>query len=237
MCYLLWMSLSIFVQDDNQAEPIVKARASAVIEETDRIAAELEEAIAALEQQYSGAKKGRIGRVSKTEARGTGSGRIKKWTYNFASKEDKNEAVEKLANNIREAKERLKGLERMEEIVFPALVLPTKLGEFGRLGGAVRQVIGESEMLIEYQYHVPLVWGQPAPEVKSTTLLVKGVSTTGRVDNQGFMSDEVFEIVATETYSTANGGTKTVFVAKPIDTTPIVKLVKLMQQDKKDKKK
>lgn len=103
-----------------------------------------------------------------------------------------------------------------------AFTYPLKIGDAGTLPSnffKVVQVIGKEKLLgeMQFSYEVQTAQGlQVIRDFKSFDFLViiKGVDTSGIVDNTAIEITKILKVGATETYPTA-AGTKTVFVLEP----------------------
>lgn len=244
MCFLLWLSLSVFVQDDSakslKVDTVSEARATQVIELTKLEIKELEEKTKDLKTQYDAAKRGKVNRnlrQTETDAKKVRGKPDVARKYTFPSKEEKQKVEDHWEDLLNRGTERLSELTSGKEIVFPEMPPPAKVGDWGQVDGfLVLQILGPNEMLVEYTWWPPVNPLEPIASynarIKRVTLLIKDVSTNGVVDDAPFKTDQVFEILAPETYSTAIGGTKTVFVAKPLDTEPILTHIKTLQKKK-----
>jgi hypothetical protein len=124
-----------------------------------------------------------------------------------------------------------------------------KVGLVGSLAGElarIRQVLGPQRMLVDISWGAPIRPESASPNVtlrsaaeyrawvQATTLkghdelvLVEGISTRGLVDDKPIELNDVFEVVGTETYQTVIGGSKTVFVIRPLDLAPYADLFRL----------
>jgi hypothetical protein len=199
-----------------------KDRAKVIASQTDQLIATLESQIPKHELSLKAAKQGQIGKTSKIQITHSGSGDRATVRYFFPSKEAKETTVAELTDKIKETKDKVKRLKSREEIVFPDLSANSRVGDFGQFPNMSIPVI----QIIETERLLCTLSKPTVQSSKRTTVMVYGVDTTGWIDGQSFDCDTVFEITGTETYGTASGGSQTVFVLKPLDTAPIVELVK-----------
>jgi hypothetical protein len=199
-----------------------KERAEAIASQTDELIATLETHLPKYELSLKAAKQGRIGKTSKIQITHSGSGDRATVQYFFPSKEAKETTITELTDKVKETKDHIKRLKSREELVFPDLEANSRVGDFGQFPNKsipVIQIIGTERLLC--------ILSKPTIQSsKRTTVMVYGVDTTGWVDGQSFDCDSVFEITGTETYGTDSGGSQTVFVLKPLDTAPIIELLK-----------
>lgn len=128
----------------------------------------------------------------------------------------------KSKDRIAELKKEIKTLEQRIKDAKTRPIMSSHLQFYGApaVGGVglplsieIRQIIGEDKMLVDFEFHEPpFSAGRTAKQL----VMLRGVSTAGHVDGGAIKPVCLFEIVGTEKYGTAIGGTKTVFVAEPI---------------------
>jgi hypothetical protein len=155
-------------------------------------------------------------------ARGTViGGRGRTTTLTFTSEESRAEFIRRTEANVANRRERIASLRAVDGMAYPDLPLPPNVGDLGlvRTQRAIaRQVIGDTEALIEIDWPIPGATdlsGRPA--WSQVTLLVRGVSTKGIADGRELALPQVFEVTGTHRYTTVGGGTKTVLVIQPVD--------------------
>jgi hypothetical protein len=224
MIYTFLITCALLCQDIDsaQSKPTNDDRAKLVIEATDALVAHLEEILPRLEKSLKAAKQGKVGQTSKIRITSSGSGNREKISYLFPSKEHKENTVTELAQNIKDNKDQVKQLKSRDQVVFPELTANSRVGDFGQFPNKSIPVI----QIIERERLLCTLSRPTIQSAKRATVMVYGVDTTGWIDGQAFDCELVFEITGTETYDTANGGSQTVFILKPIDTAPILELLK-----------
>jgi hypothetical protein len=224
MVQLIFLTCLLVVQEDTTPKTnnlVLESRAQAIMEETEKRKKYLEETLQSQEKNLAAAKKGKINPKGGTSSRSSRPGNNAVPRYQFSSKDAREEAVKELTAEVDQLTQEIKSINKRESFVFPNLSGNMKVGDFGVFFGnkiRVSQIIDAKTMRAE------LV--DPRVGVnKRINVMVRGMSTSGMVDDQTFACDTVFEVTGTETYNTAIGGTQTVFVLKPLDTDPIVELI------------
>jgi hypothetical protein len=224
MVQLIFLTCLLAVQDDTTPKTsnlVLASRAQAIVEETEKHKKYLEKTLESEEKSLSAAKKGKINPRGGASSSSSRSGTQEVPRYQFSSKDAREEAVKELTAKVEQLTQEIKSIDKRESVVFPKLSANMKVGDFGIFFGnkiRVSQIIDTKTMRAE------LV--DPRVGVnKRINVMVRGMSTSGMVDDQTFACDTVFEVTGTETYNTAIGGTQTVFVLKPLDTDPIVELI------------
>jgi hypothetical protein len=224
MVQLIFLTCLLAVQDDARPKTsnlVLSSRAQAIVEVTEKHKKYLERNLESEEKRLAAAKKGRINPRGGNSSSTSRSGNREILRYEFSSKEAREESVKELTSKIDQLTKDIKSIDDRESVVFPNLSGNMEVGDFGVFFGnkiRVSQIIDAKTMRAE------LV--DPRVGVnKRINVMVRGMSTSGMVDDQTFACETVFEVTGTETYNTAIGGTQTVFVLKPLDTDPIVELI------------
>lgn len=159
----------------------------------------------------------------------------------FPNKETKDITVKNADKNLTETKSRLEKYKYGTEFYYGVLNYPPKIGDFGKVYHDetivnVQQVIDKNTMLIRVFYTIDggvKIIGKPGNQVardtfqtKEIILMVQSFPTKGATDGAGFDLPQVFEVTNTKTYSTALGGSNTVFVIEPMDTRKVEEYLK-----------
>lgn len=127
------------------------------------------------------------------------------------SKEEKKSSLESLEIEKRAVRSRKK-------LIYASLPYRREVGSIGTIvepndGACVFQILDEATTILRF----PEATRTDGTKVYSY-LMVKGVDTNGIVDGgqPKHLKDRPFEIAGTETYATSNGGSNTIYVAKPL---------------------
>lgn len=114
-------------------------------------------------------------------------------------------------------------LKRSKELFVPRLALPLAVGQIGRLPQQtplVVQVVDAENCIVQSNFRT-LVFRSPPPTwalgFVEEWLWIESVPTGEFRDNRAGDFPQVFEISGNRTYTTVDGGSKTVFVVRPID--------------------
>lgn len=103
----------------------------------------------------------------------------------------------------------------------PAVLSPLEVGRVGQLpyeqDAIVRQVVNPSEMIVEITVTVHLSARTPRRRPITKRVWMKGVPTTGLVDNSRMPTGFLFRVSGTKMYETVAGSSKTIFLLEPID--------------------
>jgi len=114
-----------------------------------------------------------------------------------------------------------------------------KVGDVGTLDSCsesvptrawILQVIDENNALIEIRNFRGVDFDRNVLQVKETVWLT--APTDGMVDDRGYKSDQIFEVVGTKRYQTARGTSKTVMVIKPVDPAELTRRAEAEQAAK-----
>jgi hypothetical protein len=226
LCILVLIGFPLVSLAQDHSE-LVKERSELVKQRTkesvERIETELKQAKARLQVIKRGQINGSI--------RGTNMGG---GTITFQTKEIKNEAIADAQESINEMTERLEKTKKGEVFSYGCLEIPLKLGEFGQLqqkGGHIVQVLDDSALLLKTHYT-----NQKTLNTVDALVMVNGVSTKGMTDRSAAVLAQVFEVTDTTTYTTNDGGTNTVFVLTPFNTSEIEVFLKAQKNSAKLKK-
>jgi hypothetical protein len=224
MIQLIFLACLLIVQDDTAPKTsnlVLASRAQATIDETEKHKKYLQRNLENEEKRLEAAKKAKINPKGGNSSSTSKSGNREIIRFQFSSKEAREESVKELTEKVDQLTKDIKSIDEREAVVFPSLSARMQVGDFGGFFGNkiyVLQIIDSKTMRAELR----------DPRVgtnKNINVMVRGLPTSGMVDNQAFACETVFEVTGTETYNTAIGGTQTVFVLKPLDTDPIVELI------------
>lgn len=118
-----------------------------------------------------------------------------------------------LEEELRSLRDERTSLQRGDSFDFGMAAPPFTLGEVGRFPARIPvvQVIDETSMLCE---------------ILNAIVMVEGISTRGIADDTVVDLKPVVQVTDTVTYDTASGGTNTVFVLRPFDTAPVIRLLR-----------
>lgn len=204
--------------DDAKVEGILRARLELI-----------EEAKAESEATIEAMEKGSIRpRQKEASAMGRTARGLK---FAFRTKEDRDRAIETFKKNTSD--------EALAAEAAPPLLISNimDIGDFGYIpshavlfDGAlnfwrckVQQVIDERNMLVKVTRHDATY--TTAREAGSYLIWVVG-KYSGVIDGQNVTLKSVFRVTGTKQYTTAIGGSKTVFMLEPFDIAPIVERLK-----------
>lgn len=182
--------------------------------------AELTEKLAAIEAEFKPVRDAKIDRraVEANTTFGEGSDAIS-WfasddgTIYFRSAREKRDAVEKYSRlYIDPRKKELENLPLSYDAERPSMPFSGSLPGIIRWKPYVFQVVDDDEVLLRI--------------FKDTILYFKGVATEGMVDGEYINLDGAYHSTGTTTYETASGGSKTVRVIEPFDTSEADEIIK-----------
>lgn len=142
----------------------------------------------------------------------------------YPSLEIKNQHVDKAIEKLAKLEGRKREIPNFKA-TLPSFNAIPKVGDVAGFRGVVNvfQVLGKDKMLLRLYYvesgGVKVVGNVaiPKPETKEYLMMMKGVDTAGIADGTGYEPKGLFEVIGTEMYETAIGGTSTVFVVAPFD--------------------
>ena len=199
--------------DDRQ---LIVRRSKEVVAKTSAEILRLEDYLEKLKLRLKSTKRAKVNRnlrSSTTDSKG----------MTYPSKEIKAEEVAKAEAELGKIDTKLQLMKKGELWDYGVLETPLKIGGFGRLqlGRAnVFQVIDSNHVILKSGYT-----SQTIPRTFDEFLVMAHFDTKGLTDGAGVDLPEVFEIFGTTTYSTAIGGSNTIFEIRPLDTKPIENLL------------
>ena len=159
-----------------------------------------------LKSMLAAAKRGRID--------GSRSGTLKhsNGNYTFPSKSQKDREIASITEKIASTETRLATYKHDPNAYAPRLDR-IALGSIGQWPGAnILQVVDEKTALVNFS------------SVQSKqTVWITGISTAGMVDGGAHRADVIVAVTGTKTYTTAVGGSRTVFTVEPLDLSRLPK--------------
>lgn len=133
-------------------------------------------------------------------------------------------ASERSSARIAQLEARLRDLQTGHELIVPTISFPPQPGAIGRLPGNscyVDQVISANEILVRCHFRVPVTAVRDFrvyrdSVVQPVTAVVRGWSQPVS-EGQDTTTDEIFEVVGRERYTTQGGAVRQVLVLKQFD--------------------
>ena len=159
-------------------------------------------------------QKGLVNRIKSTPATGRA----------FPSKAAKQEALLKAEATLAVMESELRKYKSGEKLAGPPLIR-ADVGAIGTLAGSyeIVQVVDDANMLVSGKI------GVAGPE---QTYWVKGLATDNVADDERARSSHVFRVMETKQYTTAIGGSNTVYVLEVFDMDQLTPLYKQFKAEK-----
>lgn len=149
----------------------------------------------------------------------------------FPSKTAKTQAIDSHEAYLESLQRLAQNYSSRRRLFYGTFKIPPKQGDLGQIEGTsrvnVQQVLGPDSMLVRATYAVETYGAISSGnretmvrdvKIKGVLLIVKGVSTEGVADGEGFDLTQVFEVRGTSTHDTVLGDSRTVVVLNAIDT-------------------